>query len=158
LTDKSAQLAQLSAAESERQRCAQELQALKSSLELQRAALAMLELPSTEVVPLGAPPGTRTPSRGSALFNREQQKAMVLISALSPAVGKDYELWVIRAGEKPTPAGVFKPAPDGRVITEVDPSILRAGPPDTFAVTLEPEGGSPAPTTPPFLVGSLRKS
>jgi anti-sigma-K factor RskA len=158
LTEQNAQLAQLSAAEAERERCAQELQALKNSTELQRAALALLELPSTQLVPLGAPQGVRTASRGTALFNSEQQKAIVLISALAPAVGKDYELWVIREGENPTPAGVFKPGPDGKAITQVDPRVLQAGPPGVFAVTLEPEGGSPAPTTLPFLVGSVRKT
>jgi anti-sigma-K factor RskA len=157
IVEKNAQLAQLGAAELERQACARELQALKSSVEMQRAALAMLELPATQVVPLGAPPGTHTASRGSALFNPEQQKAVVLISALAPAAGKDYELWVIRAG-RPTPAGVFKPGLDGRVITQVDPKILQAGLPEIFAVTLEPEGGSPAPTTAPFLLGRVQKS
>ena len=125
---------------------------MRQSSELQRPALALLELPETRLVPMT---GSR-PSRGNALLNMEQRKAMVLITALAPTVGKDYELWVIRKGSPPVPAGILKPGRDGKVIAEVKPELLQAGQPDAFAVTVEPLGGSPAPTTDPFLTGQVQ--
>jgi len=151
-----AQLAKLSAVDAERQRCTEELNAMRKSSELQRAALALLELPATRVVALGPQAGAKSTSRGSVLFNPEEQKTMVLVSALAPALGKDYELWVIREKTAPIPAGTFKPGPDGRAIQLV-PSDLGAHP-GTVAITLEPEGGSPQPTSAPFLLASVEKA
>jgi anti-sigma-K factor RskA len=153
LVEKTQQLAQLTGAVAERDACRQELEAIRQSSELQRAALALLELPETRLVPMTS---SQTPSKGNALLNMEQRKAMVLISALAPTVGKDYELWVIREGSPPVPAGILKPGSDGKVIAEVKPELLRAGRPDIFAVTVEPPGGSPAPTTTPFLIGTVQ--
>jgi anti-sigma-K factor RskA len=157
INEKNAELSRLSGVVAERDSCRQELEAMRQSSQMQRAALALLELPATRLVPLGPTPGSQTPSRGNALLNVEQQKAMVLITALAPAVGKDYELWVIREGNPPTPAGILKPGRDGRVIAEVSAAALQAGRPDIFAVTLEPPGGSPGPTTTPFLLGKVEK-
>jgi anti-sigma-K factor RskA len=154
--EKNAQLSQMASIAAEREACRQELQAIRQASDMQRAALALLELPSTRLVPLGPTPGSQSPSHGSALLNVQQQRAMVLISALAPTVGKDYELWIIRANT-PIPAGILKPGRDGRVIAEVDPALLRAGQPDVFAVTVEPPGGSPAPTSAPFLAGQVQK-
>jgi anti-sigma-K factor RskA len=151
--EKNEQLSRMSGVVTERDACRQELEAMRQSSEMQRAALALLELPATRLVPLT---GSQTPSRGNALLNMEQQKALVLITALAPTVGKDYELWVIRKGSPPVPAGILKPGRDGKVIAEVKPELLRAGRPDTFAVTVEPLGGSPAPTTDPFLIGDVQ--
>ncbi len=156
IIEKNTELFRMGGIVAEREACRQELEAMRQSSEMQRAALALLELPATLLVPLGPTPGSQTPSHGNALFNMEQQKAMVLITALAPAVGKDYELWIIREG-KPVPAGILKPGRDGKVIAEVSATALQAGRPETFAVTLEPLGGSPAPTTTPFLAGAVQK-
>lgn len=156
LIQANARLTKLSGVDAERQRCTEELNAMRKSSEMQREALALLELPATRVVALGPPPGAKTGSRGSVVFNPEEQKTMVLVSALAPALGKDYELWVIREKTAPIPAGTFKPGPDGRAIQQV-PSDLGAHP-GTVAITLEPEGGSPQPTSAPFLLASVEKT
>ena len=152
LIEKNEQLSRLSGVVAEREACRQELETMRQSSELQRPALALLELPETRLVPMTG----GQPSRGNALLNMEQRKAMVLITALAPTVGKDYELWVIRKGSPPVPAGILKPGRDGKVIAEVKPELLQAGRPDIFAVTVEPPGGSPAPTTDPFLIGQVQ--
>ena len=152
LIEKNEQLSRLGGVVAEREACRQELESMRQSSELQRAALALLELPETRLVPMTG----GQPSRGNALLNMEQRKAMVLITALAPTVGKDYELWVIRKGSPPVPAGILKPGRDGKVIAEVKPELLQAGRPDIFAVTVEPPGGSPAPTTDPFLIGQVQ--
>ncbi len=156
LIAQSAEMSRLRGAIGERDTCRQELEALRHSSEMQRAALALLELPATRLVPISATPESKSASRGTALLNMEERRAMVLLSALAPAVGKDYQLWVIREGSAPVPAGILKPGRDGKVIAEINPSLLQAGRPDKFAVTIEPPGGSPAPTTNPFLEGPVK--
>lgn len=67
---------------------------------------------------------------------------------------QSYQLWIIRS-DKPAPesAGVFNVSPSGEARISVENLPL-----DTeikaFAVTLEPRGGVPAPTSTPILVGN----
>ena len=48
--------------------------------------------------------------------------------------------------EAPIAAGFLQDAVDGTAYGEVDPAVLTAGLPDAFAISLEPKGGSAAPT------------
>jgi anti-sigma-K factor RskA len=59
--------------------------------------------------------------------------------------GKTYEAWVIPSGHSPRPAGLFRGGQDSSL-------TLRGTVPRTavVAVTLEPAGGSRAPTTTPI--------
>jgi anti-sigma-K factor RskA len=73
-------------------------------------------------------------------------KATLTTSGLSAAPrGKTYEAWVIRPGRQPRPAGLFRGGPDSSL-------ALRGTVPrnSVVAVTLEPDGGSGAPTTTPI--------
>jgi anti-sigma-K factor RskA len=151
------QLAQAGSVQNELKRCADELSAMRQSSDLQRSALALLELPTTRLVPLGPPAPGAGASRGSALLNLEQRKAVVLVSALEPQVGKDYELWLIR-GDAKIAAGLLHPGAGGRTIAQVDPNLLAPGRPDAIAVTLEPAGGGDQPKGPIVLVGTVSKT
>ena len=66
--------------------------------------------------------------------------------------GRVYQAWYIRAGAAPTPAPVF--VPDARGDANV---VIPVGAEKglTVAVTVEPVGGSKAPTTKPFFVASI---
>ncbi len=55
--------------------------------------------------------------------------------------GSAYELWLI-ADEVPQPMQVLQSAGDGRLRAVIDIDSV----PDAWGVTIEPEGGSPAPT------------
>ena len=68
--------------------------------------------------------------------------------------GKAYEVWVIGASNRPVPAGVFQPAADGRALVHL-PRVADTAEPRTFAVTIEPAAGSPAPTGPMVLAGAV---
>lgn len=68
------------------------------------------------------------PTAGVVTFHRTEGPAA--------ATGKDYELWVIPAGQKPVSLGVLRG--DARAVTL---AALPAG--TTLAVTLEQAGGSP---------------
>jgi anti-sigma-K factor RskA len=64
--------------------------------------------------------------------------------------GRVYQLWIV-AGQ-PISAGIAEPSAGG--FSVVNPAGVTATP-KAFAVTIEPEGGRPAPTGPMFLLGSM---
>ncbi len=73
-------------------------------------------------------------------------KAMLSMSGMSVAPrGKTYEAWIMVPGRKPQPAGLFSGGPDSSL-------ALRGRVPSNgvVGVTLEPAGGSRAPTTTPI--------
>lgn len=84
----------------------------------------------------------------SASFIEDEQVALVRFSGLTPLPeGSDYQLWAIGPGEAPTPAGILN-VEGGSVLSSVA-GQFEAG--WTFAVTIEPEGGSQAPTSDPIV-------
>jgi anti-sigma-K factor RskA len=138
----------------ERQRAAaaRQVDTLRRELFGQREAIALLQRPASRVVPL-APQGSAS-QRASAILDLEGGRGVVLASALAPAAGRDYELWVIR-GEAKVPAGILKPGADGTAVLPVAARLLQGGRPDALAVSIEPAGGSPQPTGPIILIGAL---
>jgi anti-sigma-K factor RskA len=60
-----------------------------------------------------------------------------------PGDGRVYELWAI-ADDGPQPAGLFTPDDEGRVERVLELTVDEPG--GGWGVTIEPEGGSPAPT------------
>lgn len=84
----------------------------------------------------------------SATFIEDEQVALVRISGLAPLPeGSDYQLWTIGPGESPAPAGIVS-VQGGSVVAPVAGSFSEGW---TFAITIEPVGGSPAPTTDPIV-------
>ena len=78
-------------------------------------------------------------------------RAVLVAENLPPAPeGRVYEAWVLRDGV-PEPAGLFEPR-DGSAVAAVEGPLEGA---DAVAVTLEPEGGSPMPTSDVLLTASL---
>jgi hypothetical protein len=115
--------------------------------ELNRA-LTFLRDPETR--PAVSRPGANQP-RGTYFVN--PRSGVMLIASNLPALapGRIYSMWVIPKGQAPRPAGLFRPDANGSAVH------LQSGPVDlgatqAFAITDEPESGSPAPTTQPFLI------
>lgn len=77
--------------------------------------------------------------------------AYLLVAGLGePPAGHTYQLWLLH-GTSPTSAGTFDPDDGVAIITtNLDTASF-----DAAAVTIEPQGGSPEPTTDPILSGSL---
>jgi anti-sigma-K factor RskA len=68
-----------------------------------------------------------------------------LFASVAPApAGKTYEAWVIR-GKMALPAGIFKGGGTVNLTLSQD-----ARPGDVIAITIEPAGGTKAPTTTPI--------
>lgn len=125
--------------------------ALQGEQALQAEALALLGRPGSRIVPLEPQPGQT--GRAVAILDVGAGRALVASSSLPPQPGKDYQLWVIRGTAPPQPAGFLRTT--GRTAAgEVDPALLQGPLPDALAVSLEPAGGSPAPTQ-VLLVGKV---
>jgi anti-sigma-K factor RskA len=132
---------------------AQEQVQLKEELTRQGALVTILQDPATRVVALsGLPPAPEAKAR---ILWHATAGGILVTQGLPPApAGKAYELWAIAGTGAPVPAGVF--AVDAKGVGSLRVAPLRSGaPPDTFAVTLEPAGGVPAPTGSMYLVGKL---
>ena len=92
-------------------------------------------LPATEAY-------TGTVEAGVA-YSPGRTAAVVTFDGLAGVDGdRTYQLWVID-GDGPTPAGLFVPGDGGRATVLLDAPVR---PGDTIGVTVEPSGGSPAPT------------
>ncbi len=122
---------------------ARELAALREQTQQQLLALTLLRDPATRVVALaGLAPSPN--ARGRMIWH--EVHGGVLVAGDLPPVppGQVYELWAIVEG-KPIPAGLFTVDAEGRGGLRVGalPGAPRV---DQFAVTLEPAGGTPAPT------------
>jgi anti-sigma-K factor RskA len=104
------------------------------------SASKLVSQPGATRLPLTRSSGTLTVVVGRS------DRAVLVGSNIAPApTAKEYEVWVIRAGE-PRRAGLFSGG-RGRLTIE----LTRDLPPGaTVAVTLEPRGGSNAPTGKPL--------
>jgi hypothetical protein len=103
---------------------------------------------------------TLTPSGGGAgagrvLVDTASGDAAIVVSGLVPAAeGKIYELWAIRGKKAPEPAGLIRIVDDRGGAVRL-PIIARPSEVTAFAVSIEPRGGSAAPTGPIVLVGPV---
>ncbi len=98
--------------------------------------------------------GALANSQAKVVELRGQSLALVSFNGM-PGVGADkvYELWLITSDGTPEPAGTFLPERDGTKVLVIpkDISIYRQ-----IGVTVESgPNGSPKPTQPPVLVGTL---
>lgn len=93
------------------------------------------------------------PDGGTArvMWSSSRGEGWFIADEMAPAEeGKAYELWVID-DEGPSPAGLFD-AHDGRALHAFSGDMDAA---TAIGVTVEPESGSPAPTTDPLVVVEL---
>jgi anti-sigma-K factor RskA len=116
-------------------------------------SMAVVTDPSIRVAQMADPKG-ETKAVGRVYWNDTKQTGLVVASHL-PAVikGEDkcLELWAIKAGEAPVPAGIFWTDETGHGVMEIQLSRQLASI-DKFAVTIEPASGVPAPTGPMVLL------
>ena len=125
------------------------LRAQLASLDSLVATLTASELSTVTLASTGAPPSARL------YWNRARGEVVLAAFRLPPAAtGRTYQLWGIATGQAPVSLGTFKSAGEGREVARfrMPPGLQLA----VGAVTEEPEGGSPQPSSTPFLAGTLR--
>jgi anti-sigma-K factor RskA len=112
---------------------------------------SVLSAPEWRVIPLaGQEPA---PGASAKIYWDVPGKRWVVSAELPPPPeGKVYQLWFVTPEAKIS-AGLINPRDDGHgfTIVQVPLDITQIA---AAAITLEPEGGSPQPTTPIYLIGS----
>jgi anti-sigma-K factor RskA len=120
---------------------------LRDRLALSQGVIELLRDPTAKVVALRGSDS----AAWARLVWQETGGGYLLVAGLPAAPsGKVYELWTISGGT-PRAAGLFTVDASGRATHPVAPTRV---PVDVFAVTLEPEGGVPAPTGPIVLASA----
>jgi anti-sigma-K factor RskA len=90
-------------------------------------------------------------------WDRQRHRAILHGFRLdSVPAGRAYQLWFIKDGA-PVPSVTFRPEPTGHVLVERI-EVPADGDVSAAALTVEPESGSPQPTSPIRLVGPLKRS
>lgn len=86
--------------------------------------------------------------RATLIWSHDLQRSAVVIDKL-PKLSSDktYELWYI-GGSGPIPAGTFTASNSGSTVKVLDGQMTVG---DTIGITVEPSGGSKAPTTKPIV-------
>lgn len=107
-----------------------------------RQAMAILKDPATKEAAIG---------ETAKVFLNASRGVVFMAASLPPIkADKTFELWFIPTKGNPVPAGTFHSEADATALH------IRSGPVQAgtaaVAVTVEPAGGSPKPTSAPFLV------
>ena len=128
---------------------------LRGELEQQDELLSVLAAKEVRLVTMGglepSPEGY-----GKIVWDPENRQAILQLANLpAPPEGKDYQLWLIKGDQNPISAGIFNfERPSKDLFFKIDQLQESPSPQaNTFAVTLEPEGGAPQPTGDMFLLG-----
>ncbi|MDQ2996347.1 MAG: anti-sigma factor, partial [Chloroflexota bacterium] len=119
-----------------------------------QAELAQIQGQVADAQALVATLTSDSSSTTSASIVRTRSGATVLIAQLPPLQpGRVYQLWRIQGSNPPAPAGIFHVSAQGYGTTMLlGDQQPQAG--ETVAVTEEPDGGSPGPTTDVLIKGS----
>ena len=114
--------------------------------------LALLLSPDAQAVSVS---GTGPAPSAKYFYDRRASRIVIAANALPPAAaGRTYQLWGIETGRPPVSLGTFNSDPSGRALATLPvPAGLRVA---VTAVTDEPSGGSPQPTTTPFLAATWK--
>jgi len=128
-----------------------QLNVAQSSADRARQIASVLDAPDVRAIDLAGQKGAPS-ANGRAFWSLSRGLVFTAANLPAPPAGRQYQLWVIPKDSKPVSAGMLD-FNDGRTVALVDPSTASRG--GSVAVTLEPAGGVPQPTSDPILVGSL---
>jgi anti-sigma-K factor RskA len=129
-------------------------QAAEQQVELRQAREVVSTLTATDAMRVTLVAAKTPPQpQGKAFYVRDRASLIFLASNLqSLPAQKVYELWLVPMKGAPIPAGTFKPDAHGGA-TVINPPLPAGVEAKAFAITVEPEGGSPGPTLPIVIFG-----
>jgi anti-sigma-K factor RskA len=94
--------------------------------------------------------GTAGQAQAEVMVLEDHHGVLMAEGLPRPPANRTYQIWVIK-GNQPEPSGLFNPG--GEIVATVVKEPLEGA--DAVAVTVEPKGGSPQPTTKPMMVARL---
>ena len=90
-------------------------------------------------------------ARATVVMSMSEGEAVLVTSGMAPApAGSTYQVWFVGASGTAASAGFVPDGPSSATLLTGDPASAVA-----VGVTVEPEGGSPQPTTTPLMVMEL---
>ena len=125
--------------------------ALREQIAEYQGAADLLRDPASQVVLLRGL-GPNPEANGRVIWQPASGGHLFVANLPAAPAGKAYELWTIGDGA-PRPAGMFQVDASGRGAHRIAP-LTDGTQVKVFAVTLEPEGGVPAPTGPMVLASA----
>lgn len=130
---------------------------LKAEVDTQESAAnqarAEVALEQSRLADLVAPNAVRFPISNGVVVRGDGRLIVALRGLPPPPTGKTYQAWILHRGAKAmTPSVTFEPDPSGLALIELPGSANGI---TTVAVSVEPAGGSKAPTSKPLFVRSL---
>ena len=129
-----------------------QLSAKQFELERTKAVLDLLHSSETVRVKLMSETAPWPWPEGKVYYH-PRKGLLFVASNLPPLVaGKSYQLWCVPERGAPMSAGIFAPDAHGNAAL-MKPMYTTPMKPKAFAVTVEPQGGMPAPTGPEVLTG-----
>jgi len=114
-------------------------------------ALSFLNQPETRQVGFGK--GQTAPPRGNVFVNPRAGVLLIASNLPDLKAGTIYEMWVIPKSGAPRPAGLFQSMSGSALHILPGPVDLTGL--GAVAVTVEPQSGSPAPTSTPIIVAPV---
>jgi anti-sigma-K factor RskA len=112
--------------------------------------LAIISGPETKAVSLAAPDSPAM----HAYWNEQYGLMLAGDNLPASAPGRTLQLWIIPKQGNPISVDVFEPTPAGRALLLSQPAVALQDA-NLLAITDEPAGGSPQPTTTPIWVGPI---
>ncbi len=114
--------------------------------------LAIVSAPGTIQVSLD--PAKPAAPRVRAHWNEKSGLVLTALQFPAPEAGRTFQLWLVPKKGNPISAGIFSPDARGDVFHFVATSA-RVAATAALAISVEPAGGSPQPTSTPIWVGAL---
>lgn len=136
------------------ERQGRELVSLTRQVRAARDSIRFVSSPGVLTVDLTGQ-GDRARTAARIFWDRARDSWQLYADNLpTPAAGRTYQLWLVTDAGVKISAGIFEPSPESPATGTV------AVPPGSgtvvaAAITDEPSGGSPQPTTQPFLIGKI---
>jgi anti-sigma-K factor RskA len=124
-----------------------QLQAGASTAAQTRSVLAARDMARIELAGQSPAPG----ATGRVFWSPTHGLVFAATNLPELPPGRVYQLWVV--ADAPISAGLGQPTSGGELSVVSSPAAPAR--PKAFALTIEPEGGRPAPTGPMFLLGSF---
>jgi len=130
-----------------------ERQLAAASREVQAAQVRLTVLTASDLLQVNLAAQPAAPGASGRAFWSRSRGLLFAASQLPPlASGRTYQLWYLEGTAPPVSAGLVKPDEAGRVALGFD-SPPNLSQPTGFALSMEPDGGVPAPTSALYLAG-----